>query len=222
MNPDEGNALVPAPKPEKPKKDIQQFSGDVAQAKRKPVKGFLKWTSEMFFSGRTWKEIMKDLYEHQIVPGMKNIVRDTLVGMIDAKFDDIPASPSTGTSSGGFITKMIDYSARSTGTSTVSTATPNKEPKKSGFELPCFTDIAKANEFLRSMKAEAQRFDNLSVYDIAWKQGKTIDWTWEAYGWTKEMINSIQSPKRLHPPLVIDKKKYEYYIDLPSPIQLTD
>ena len=222
MNPDDGNALVPNNKPDRPAKELKQFEG-VTPVKRKPINGFLKWTSSMFFSGRSWSDILKDLYEHQIVPEVKSTVRNTIVSIVDAKLSDSNISSTAVNATGNFLTRYIDYSAKAATSSKLSeNKKKNEEIKKSGFEMPSFTDWGTAKGFLDSMKAEANRFGQLSVYDIAWKQGKTIDWTWDAYGWTKDMINAIKEPKRLYPPVTVNGEKRCYVIEMPNAILLEE
>ena len=219
-----GNSLVrrEEKKEGRAPRELKQFSG-VASVKRKPVNSFFGWISRMFFSGKTWKEIVKDVIEQQVVPEIKQGARDALVSIIDMKFDkDYTPGPSTTVktvNNGSFVTQYLDYSAESTKNIKAELEANQKkdeEIRKSGYELPAFTTRDEANAFLASMHAEAGRFGDLSVHDIAMKQGKSIDWTWEAYGWTKEQILAIKGPTRLSKPMVINGVRYNYVIDLPT------
>ena len=55
---------------------------------------------------------------------------------------------------------------------------------------------------------------------MSWKRGKTIAWTWNAYGWYKDEILAIKQPSRFRQPIVVkDAKgnavKMTHYIDMP-------
>lgn len=217
-----GNSLIQRDEPkEKEKKELKQFSG-VAQAKKKQEKSFFSWISTMFFSGRGWKEILKDIIENQVVPELKDGARNALVSAIDMKIykDYSPGVTNTTTvNNGSFLTKYLDYSAASTqATKQALEANQKKdeEIKKSGYELPSFTNEHAAMEFLKSMQAEAVRYGQISVHDLAWKQGKNVDYTWDAYGWTKDQILAVKRPSRMSPPLVVNGVKYTHVIELPK------
>lgn len=217
-----GNSLVRKEDiQEKAPKEFKQFSG-VTPMKKKQVNSFLGWASRMFFSGRTWKDILKDVVENQIVPELKDGFRNAIVSVIDAKIykDYTPGSSiNTSVNNGSFITKYIDYSSASTkATQQAREANQHKdeEIKKSGYELPSFPNERIAMDFLRSMQAEAHRYGQLSVHDVAWKQGKTVDYTWDAYGWTEDQIMAIKKPTRLSPPVIINNVKYTHVIELPK------
>lgn len=218
---DKGNSL--ARKEDKPseKKQLQRFDG-VVQLKRKKTTSVLDWISKMFFSGKTWKDILLEVIEQQVVPEIKDSARNAIVSMIDMKIykDYTPgATTSTTVNNGSFITKYLDYSAASTSnTQKVLEANQKRdeEIKKSGYELPSFRNEAEARKFLNSLHQEAQRFDSLSVHDVAWKGGIDVDYTWDAYGWTKEQILAVKNPTRLRPPVVVKGVKYTYTIELPT------
>ena len=219
---DNGNSLVRGDEPEeRPQKELEQFDG-VAQMKRKQTTSFLSWVSKMFFSGKTWKDILKEVVEQQIVPELKDSARNAIVSAIDMKFykDYTPGSSvSTTVNNGSFITKYLDYSSASTKSTQQNLEANQKkdeEIRKNGYELPTFTSEEKAMSFLKSMKVEAERFGQLSVHDIAWKQGKNVDYTWDAYGWTKEQILAIKRPTRISPAVVINGVKYTHMIELPK------
>lgn len=220
-NLDEGNSFARQEgEKKKPDKVLQQFSG-VGSAKKRPTNSLLSWLSKMFFSGKSWKDILKEIIEQQVVPELRDSARNAIVSAIDMKIykDYTPGSPAgTQVSNGGFITKYLDYSAASTkATQKALEANQKKdeEIKKSGYELPAFTNERQAIAFLNSLHQEAERFGSLSVHDIAWKQGKSIDYTWDAYGWPKEMILAVKRPTRISPPMVVNGVKFTHIIELP-------
>lgn len=228
----EGNAFVQAEESHpKGKKDIQVFEG-VGAVKKRERTGFSKWFCEVFLSGRSLKDILWDIFNEQIVPEGRDMVRNGLVSIIDARFykDSKPGSYSSipGGSAGNFITRYIDYSKMSGKAPTKNAATEaartanaekDKETLRAGFELPSFPNYKSAEDFLNSMKAEASKYDELSVYDMSWKRGIKVDYTWEEYGWNKDEILAIRSPSRFRTPIVVDYKgtkvKMTHYIDMP-------
>jgi hypothetical protein len=224
---DNGNSLIRREdnKPsegKRPPREIEQFSG-VAQMKKKQVNSFFSWISRMFFSGKTWKEILRDVIENQVVPELKQGARDALVSVIDMKFDkDFTPGPSSTVktvNNGSFVTQYLDYSKASTQAIKQELEANQKkeeEIRKSGYELPAFQTRDQANAFLASMHAEVSRFGDFSVHDLAMKQGKKVDWTWEAYGWTKEQILAVKKPTRLSKPIIVNGVRYNYIIELPA------
>ena len=234
-DPRAGNAFVSEnspPEPDRPQKDIQVFDG-VGAVKKKEKTGFNKWFCEMFLSGRTVKEVLLDIINKQLVPEGKDMLINGAVSVLYGIFykDSTPGQYVTGGGqSGNFITRYIDYSKMSTGTAPTKNAATqaaleanqqkDQDILKAGYELPSFPSYQMAKDFLNSMKAEISRYDTMSVYDVSWKRGKTIAWTWNAYGWNKEEILAIREPSRFRQPIVVtdakgNKIKHTHFIDLP-------
>ena len=230
-----GNAFVSIdeagpPKQEQQQKELQTFEG-VGSVKKKEKTGFAKWFCEMFLSGRTVREVMMDILNKQIVPEGKDMLINGAVSVLYGIFyKDSTPGQYTGGQSGNFITRYIDYSKISNGSSPTKNAATqaaleanqqkDKEMLNAGYELPSFPNYKMAEDFLNSMKAEVSRYDQLSVYDMSWKRGKTIPWTWNAYGWYKDEILAIRQPSRFRQPIVVtdskgNKIKMTHYIDMP-------
>lgn len=198
---------------EERKKDMTQFLG-VKQAVRKE-NIWWTWFKDMFFSGRTMKEIMKDVAENQIVPQVKDNFRNSLVAMLDMGIykDHKSTGVSYGTPS-SFITNYVSYGSRQTAASAAAKLEENKakeaEVIKSGFECPAFARKVDAENFLQSMKAYISKYQTMSVQDLAWMQGKRVDYTWDKYGWEAADILAIDSPKHINNPSA------PWVIDLPK------
>lgn len=228
-----GNAFVSEsspPEPEVQQKELQVFEG-TGSVKKKEKTGFVKWFCEIFWSGRTPKEVILDIIKKQLAPEGKDMLRNGAVAFLDGMIypDSQPSNYGSG-QSGNFITRYIDYSKMSNGSAPTKNAATQKaleanqqkdqETIKAGYELPSFPSYQMAADFLNSMKAEVTRYDQLSVYDMSWKRGKTIAWTWNAYGWYKDEILAIKQPSRFRQPIVVkDAKgnavKMTHYIDMP-------
>ena len=185
---------------EERKKDMQQFS-DARQVKKKPENAIWKWVRDMFFSGRTMKDILIDVAENQIVPQMKDNMRNSLVSMIDLGFykDHQTGSSST---PGSFITNYVNFSDKQK--QQKKALEENKQREKeiidSGYETPAFKQKIQAENFLKSLHAYVSKYQTMSVQDLAWMQGKTIDYTWDKYGWDKEDILAVKAPTHINNP----------------------
>lgn len=233
-DPRAGNAFVENESPPEPeKKELQVFSG-VGSVRKKEKTGFAKWFSEMFLSGRSWKDVALDVLNNQIVPEVKDSLFNAGVEIARGRFYK-DASPGTynsysGAQSGSFITRYIDYgkkSAQAAATKNAQTQAAleanqekEKETVQAGYDVPTFPDRANAVAFLNSMKAEVSRYKEMSVHDLWWKRGKHISYTWDAYGWNEAEIMAIREPSRLPKPIIVEdgsgrKIKHTYYIDLP-------
>ena len=232
-DPRAGNAFVNGSDNSQPReqKELAVFEG-VGAVTKKEKTGFAKWFSEMFWSGRTWKEVWIDQRDNHIVPEGKDILFNAVVGIISSLIYREPTAGGGGYSSGSFIgnvmTRYVDYNKMSTsGTKNQKTQEAlaankekDKEIMKTGYELPTFPNYQSAKAFLDSMKAEAIKYEEISVYDMSWKRGKTIDWGWEEWGWNKDEILSIKEPSRFRQPIVVEdgkgnKIKMTHYIDMP-------
>ena len=192
------------PSVEERRKDIQQFHG-VKQVKKKEPNAFWEWIRKMFFSGRTMKDICMDVTENILVPGIKDNVRNGLVNLIDMRiYED--HKTTTSTSSGGvpgsFITNYVSSYDKKKQTQAALEANQKKEAEtiKSGFEYPAFKTKKMADDFLASMHAYVQKYETMSVQDLAWMQSKSIDFTWDQYGWYREEILNIKAPSHINNP----------------------
>ena len=196
------------------KKDLVQFSS-AKQIKKKEENAFWKWTKDMFFSGRTLKEILKDVAENQIIPQAKDNLRNSLVAIIDLKFykDHKTTSSSTNPMS-NFVTNYVSFSDKQK-KALQENKKKEEETIKSGFEYPAFKTQREAEQFIESMHAYVSKYPTMSVLDITWMQGKTIDFNWDKYGWEKEEILAIRRPTHINNP------DAPYMIDMPKAHVLT-
>lgn len=185
---------------EERKKDMQQFS-DARQIKKKPENAIWTWVRSMFFSGRSIKDILKDVAENQVVPQMKDNFRNSLVSMIDL---GIYKDHQTGSSStpGSFITNYVNFSDRKNIQSKTLEENKKKEQDviNSGYETPAFKNKAQAENFIRSIHAYVNKYQTMSVQDLAWMQGKTVDYTWDKYGWEKEEVLAVTGATHVNNP----------------------
>lgn len=217
------------PSAEERRKDLPVYSG-VKQVKKKDPGGVWRWIARMFFSGRSVKEIAMDVLEHEVVPTMQDGVRNSAVSMIDQLIyrDRKPGAVNT-TAPGSFITNYVAYGDKKKQQQAALEATKQKEEEtvKSGFELPAFggNNFSEgerfANDFLASMHAYVQKYETLSVQDLAWMQGKSVDFTWDKWGWYRDEILAIKKPSRFTQPVYADdgkgnKIKLTHYIDMPK------
>lgn len=180
---------------EERKKDLTQYS-DVKQIKKKEENEVWKWIRNMFFSGRTLKEIVMDVAENQIAPQMKDNFRNSLVSMLDLTIYKDHDPQRTANTPGSFVTNYVKFSDPGSKQKQALIENQKKEQEviKSGFEMPAFRDKVKADNFLRDMKAYAVKYHTMSVFDLAWMQGKQIDYTWDKYVWNEEEILAIKAP----------------------------
>ena len=198
------NSLIRAngrPTVEQRRKDLKQFSG-VKQVKRKDPWWFWTWIAKMFFSGRSLKDILKDIAEHQIAPGIKDGVRNSLVSLIDMGLyeDHRTVSSSSSQVNGSFITNYVSYGSKDKKSSSSLESNKQKEEEtiKSGFESPAFKSRKDADDFLNGMKSYVQKYETMSVQDLAWMQQKSIDFTWDKWGWWRDEILAIKAPTHIN------------------------
>ncbi len=182
---------------EERKKQLRQFD-NVKQIKQKKEHPVITWLRNMFFSGRTTKDILLEVAEKQIVPQFKDNLRNSLVSVIDLKIYKNRATLTGTTPSSNFITNYVSFGNNSQSkSSSLSEREENKLKERktieSGFESPAFASKAKADEFLASMHAYVLQY-TMSVLDLAWMQRKTIDFAWDKWGWDKEEILAIKEP----------------------------
>ena len=203
------------PSLEEREKHLKQFDGVKQIRKKENV--VAKWFRDMFFSGRTAKDIVKEVAETQIIPQMKDNFRNSVVSMLDLKIykDHRPATPSGG-QSGNFMTNYVQYSNKPAQqkASLEKTQEENKKIIESGYECPAFKSKTIADDFLRSMHEYVSKFDTMSVHDLALMQRKNIPYTWDAWGWDREEILGIKDP--IH----ITSQSTPWIIQLPRAHQL--
>lgn len=200
---------------------VPVFEGQVVGAKRKKTGLFRAWLKRMFLSDKKPSEILLDIVENQIVPGIKDNFRNSLVSSVDMFI-----YPNTRSSSGSS-SNNISYSNvyRSSASNTAS-AKPAPSPKpqqqsvnlNEGFTNPCFrfreervmpdgTREKGAEDFLRMMKE--YDYPTLSVHTLYMMRKMHIDYTWDAYGWTREEIANVKVVR-------INNPDYPWMIDLPQ------
>lgn len=214
---EDNNSLMPRrtdtrPPADERRKDLQQFSG-VKQVKRKEPSAFWNWIARMFFSGRSLKDIAMDVAENEIVPGIRDGTRNSLVSMIDMiLYKDHKPTGSPGSIPGSFITNYVAYGDRKKQQTAATEAARQKEAEtvRKGFQNPAFTNRKDADDFLNSMKAYVQKYETMSVQDLAWMQQKSVDFTWDKWGWLREEILAIKTPVHINNPSV------PWMIDLPA------
>ena len=97
-------------KEEERKKAIKVHE-DVGVMKRKEPTKFWKWFSEMFLSGRTWKDICMDIINNQIVPELKDGFRNSVVSMLDMRLyrDHRAGTSSPSGTPTSFVTNYVQY-----------------------------------------------------------------------------------------------------------------
>ena len=192
--------------PKKP--DIPVFNGETKAARRK-TGGFWRWMKKMFLSDRTPKDIMKEIVEYRIVPGIKDNFRNSAMATLDSFIypgsSPAPASPQNGINynkiySGGQTQRNVPASA----------SDPKKDEINKGFGNPCFKTQMKAQEFLSMMKN--YDYPTLSVHTMYMMQSKHIDYTWDAYGWNREEILALGAGAIRH----INDPDWPWMIDLPE------
>ena len=180
------------------KKDLTQFSS-AKQIKPKDDNAFWKWIKDMFFSGRTLKDILKDVAENQIIPQAKDNFRNSLVSIIDLKIYKDHKTTSSSTPSSSFVTNYVKYSDTQK-RALEENKKKEEETVKSGFEYPAFRTQREAESFIASMHGYVAKYPTMSVLDLAFMQGKSIDFTWDKYGWEREEILAITRPTHISNP----------------------
>lgn len=201
------------------KPDVKQFDG-VTNLKKVEQKSILRWIGNMFFSGKSVKDVCKEVVEQQIVPGMRDNFRNSIVSSLDMliyKDNQIrPSTPSSPTTS--FVTDYVRFS----NPTRKSTALQQEEKKnedtiKQGFGYPAFATKQIALTFLNEMKMYVQKYDQISVHTLAYMQKKDIDYVWDAWGWEKQEIMAINEPTH-----VSNNPQFPWVIILPKAHELAD
>ena len=191
------------------KPDIPEFQGEVAGVKRKNKGGkFLRWLRKMFLSDQKPSEIFMNVVENQIVPGIKDNFRNSLVSSVDM-FIYQSAKPASASNNNNVAYGKIFNSASN---NTVKTPSQPKQTESTpdmnnGFTNPCFRSKMDATSFLIMMKQ--YDYPTLSVHTLYMMRKQHIDYTWDAYGWTREEIQNVQI---VH----INNPDFPWMIDLPQ------
>lgn len=191
--------------PKKP--DIPEFKGEVAGIKRKGENKFFRWLRKMFLSDQKPSDIFMNVLEQQIVPGIKDNFRNSIVSSVDM-FMYPNAKPTSVTSNNISYSKIFNSQSNNSVVTKQPTQqqNPNTPDMSNGFTNPCFKSKMDATSFLIMMKQ--YDYPTLSVHTLYMMRKQHIDYTWDAYGWTKEEIANVQI---VH----INNHDYPWMIDLP-------
>lgn len=170
----------------------------------------------MFLSDKSPKDIMKDVVENQIVPGIKDNFRNSLVSSVDMFIyqgaKTISQSSTTNrVSYNSMYQKQQQQKLNATSTSALKT---EEETKDNGFSNPTFRMRSNpdpnnigAEQFLAAIKS--REFPTFSVMDLYSMRGQSISWTWDVWGWTRE---ELQDVKIVH----INNPDKPWMIDFPA------
>ena len=157
---------------------------------------------------------MVDVLENNIVPGIKDNFRNGLVSSLDM-FIYQSSKPSTTNGSNGISYNNI---FRSNAAQSSKPQTPAPAQNNSGVDLsngfvnPCFKTRIEAERFLNG-KMKSYDYPTLSVHTMYMMMSKHIDYTWDAYGWTKEEIASWDQNRMI---VHINSTDFPWMIDLPQ------
>lgn len=195
------------------KPEIVPFDGDVAGAKRKKS-GFWAWMRKMFLSDRKPSEIMMDVVENNLVPGIKDNFRNGLVSSLDMFIyqSSKPTSPTPGNNSISYNNIFRASTAPAKPQTPAPAANNNGVDMSNGFVNPCFRTRIEAERFLKD-KMKSYDYPTLSVHTMYMMMSKHIDYTWDVYGWTKEEIASWDPSKII---VHINSSDWPWMIDLPQ------
>lgn len=215
------------PTAEERRRDLQVFDG-VKQVKKKDNGSFWNWLARMFFSGRKPKDIVMDVLEHEVVPNIQDGVYNSVVSFVGKTIyrEDRKPGVSAGYSTpGSFITNYVAYGDKKKQAALEASRQKEEETVKSGFESPAFPNLNMAKEFLASMHAYVGKYETMSVQDLAWMQNKSIDYTWDKWGWDRDEILAIREPARFTQPVWVEDKagnkmKLTHFIDMPKAHEL--
>ena len=200
--------VQPVTKNEKP--PVPQFNGNVASIKRKKSgTGFWKWMRKMFLSDQKPSDIMKNIVENQIVPGIKDNFRNSMVSSLDMFIypNSRPASQNNANNSVGYNRMYNNGNNRQQNTQPQQQNQNQGADLNNGFTNPVFKSKMDADQFLVMMKT--YDYPTLSVHTLYMMRKQHIDYTWDAYGWTKEEIANVQVTH-------INNPDWPWMIDLPQ------
>lgn len=192
---------------ESKKPAIPEFQGEVAGAKRKKKGiGFWRWMRKMFLSDQKPSDILRQVVEQQIVPGIKDNFRNSLVSSVDM-FIYQSAKPNTTSNNNVAYGKIFNSQNNKPAAQQNQQAKENTPDMDKGFTNPCFRSKMDATSFLIMMKE--YDYPTLSVHTLYMMRKQHIDYTWDAYGWTREEIQNVQI---VH----INNPDFPWMIDLPQ------
>lgn len=196
--------------PKKPQ--ISVFNGDSAGVKRKANKSVWKWFKRMFLSDRSPKEVAEEVFKQTIVPSIQDNFRNSALAMLDGIIYKNAAPRSSGTGNSVSYNKIYTgQPQRSSNQTSAQTAKQEQADEiNKGFNNPSFRTKNDANIFLQMMKE--YDYPTLSVHTMYMMRNKHIDYTWDAYGWTREEIAAL-GPNCI---VTIGNSNYPYMIDLPE------
>lgn len=197
---------------ENKKPAIPVFEGETAGAKRKS-NSFWRWCRKMFLSDRKPRDILREIVEYRIVPGIKDNVRNSAMATIDSFIypGSGPSGPST-PQNGVNYNKIYSSGPSYQNAPPQQTAQNQKaEEINKGFSNPCFRTQTDAMTFLQMMKG--YDYPTLSVHTLYMMQKKHIDYTWDAYGWTQQEIANLSPACIRH---ISGSPEWPWMINLPE------
>ena len=226
MAEESNNLIAPnneIPSAEERRKDLKQFIGTKSVTKKEDGV-FINWLRKMFFSGKSVREILIDIAENNVVPwlqdGAYNMGTSFLSQFIYRGHKTLPGGSTN--QSGNFV-NYVSYSDKKKQQEKTSETNQKKDEEviQQGFEHPAFendpagtpngqTALQKAREFLEEMHRYVRKYHSLSVEDLGWMRGKTVNYAWDKYGWTEEEILGIKEPTHINNP------KTPYIIMMPK------
>lgn len=155
----------------------------------------------MFLSDRKPKDILLEVVEQRIVPGIKDNMRNSAMATIDSFiYPGASAAPVSMQNNVSYNRIYSGQTAYAQPPATAQQPATKEDEINKGFTNPCFKDrMTKVNpdgtrtpgamDFLAMMKN--YDYPTLSVHTMYMMQKKHIDYTWDAYGWTREEIAAL-------------------------------
>lgn len=193
------------------KPEVVPFDGEVAGAKRKKS-GFWAWMKKMFLSDRKPSEIIMDVLENNVVPGIKDNFRNSLVTGLDG-FIYQNSAPTNGRSQG---TNGVNYNniyrTNAAPQKPAEAQNNNGIDLSNGFVNPCFKTRIEAERFLNG-KMKSYDYPTLSVHTMYMMMSRHIDYTWDKYGWNREEIATWDASKII---THINSSEFPWMINLPQ------
>ena len=165
----------------------------------------------MFLSDRRPRDILKEIVEYRIVPGIKDNFRNSAMATLDSFIypGSSPSGPATTQNTVSY-NKIYTSAPAATPPPATTNALKSEEINK-GFSNPSFRTQMKAMEFLQMMKS--YDYPTLSVHTLYMMQKKHIDYTWDAYGWTQQEIAALTLGCIKH---ISGNPEWPWMIDLPE------
>lgn len=171
----------------------------------------------MFLSDRNPKDILVEILENQVVPGIKDNFRNSVVSSVDM-FIYQNAKPLSQSSTTNRVAYNSMYQKQQTNKlpsapGTNSQPKSEEEPTQNGFSNPTFRYLSNndpkeigAQQFLAAM--QSREYPTFSVMDLYSMRGQTIAWTWDVWGWTREELQNVKIAR-------IGSSDRPWMIDLP-------